>query len=301
MNSAEIKAYALSIGMSACGIAPVRYLSEEQENLDSWLDNGYNADMSYMERNKDKRLNPSLMVEGAKSLILVTLNYFPIKIFEKDGNPIFAKYAYGEDYHKILKDKLFLLFDFIRSEYKDVSGRCFVDSAPVLEHSWAVAAGLGWIGKNSLLLNKKHGSFTFIGEIIVDVELEYDSPFEQSYCGTCTRCIDACPTSAIVEPKVIDANKCISYNTIERKGDVPFEIKAQMKDRIYGCDICQDVCPWNKSLIPNTINEFTPNETILNMSYADWNSLPDSDFKLISKKSAIKRAGLDKIRSNFTR
>jgi len=300
MNSADIKAYALSIGLSACGIAPVRYLFEEQEHLDFWLENGYNADMTYMERNKDKRLDPSLMVEGVKSLILVSLNYFPDKKFETAGSPIFAKYAYGEDYHKVLKDKLFLLLDFIRSKYKNISGRCFVDSAPVLEHSWAVEAGLGWIGKNSLLLSKEHGSFTFIGELMVDIELDYDNPFTQSHCGTCTRCIDACPTSAIVEAKVIDARKCISYNTIERRDDIPLDIKEFMNDRIYGCDICQDVCPWNKSLEPNNIPEFTPNEKILKMSYSDWTNLTDEDFKSICKKSAVKRVGLDKLNLNFT-
>ncbi|MGB5988892.1 MAG: tRNA epoxyqueuosine(34) reductase QueG [Marinifilaceae bacterium] len=301
MNSADIKAYALSIGLSACGIAPVRYLFEEQEHLDSWLENGYNADMTYMERNKDKRLDPSLMVEGVKSLILVSLNYFPDKKFETAGRPIFAKYAYGEDYHKVLKDKLFLLLDFIRSKYENINGRCFVDSAPVLEHSWAVEAGLGWIGKNSLLLSKKHGSFTFIGELMVDIELEYDTPFSQSYCGTCTKCIDACPTSAIVEAKVIDARKCISYNTIERRDDIPLEIKELMSDRIYGCDICQDVCPWNISLVSNNIPEFTPNEEILKMNYSDWISLTDEKFKFICKKSAINRVGLAKLNLNFTK
>lgn len=299
ISSKDIKAKALSLGLSACGISPVRYLSEQQNHLDSWLEREYNADMSYMERNKDKRLDPSLLVEGAKSLIVVLLNYYPEQSFQKDNHPIISKYAYGDDYHKVLKDKLFLLLEYIYSLEEGVSGRCFVDSAPVLEHSWAREAGLGWIGKNSLLINKKFGSFTFIGELIIDIELDYDIPFTASYCGTCTLCIDACPTSAIVEPKQIDARKCLSYNTIERKDDIPQSIREKMGDIIFGCDICQDVCPWNKSLIANNILEFKPNEAILSKNYVDWNELTKEDFDYLCRTSALKRAGLIKMKDNI--
>ena len=300
--SSEIKAFSMSLGFSSCGIAPVRYLKEEQKNLDSWLNNSYNADMAYMERNKDKRLDPSLLVDGAKSLVVVLLNYFPEKQFLEEGKPIISKYAYGIDYHIVVKQKLFQLLDFIRTKIDGVNGRCFVDSAPVLEHSWAREAGLGWIGKNSLLLNKELGSFSFIGELIIDKEIDiYDNPFTESFCGTCTACIDACPTHAIIEPKVIDARKCISYNTIERKDDIPSELKEKFGDRVYGCDICQDVCPWNKKLKSTTIPEFVANAQILDLSYSDWQNLTKDEFKLISKDSPLQRAGITKIvEKNFS-
>ena len=298
LSSEDIKNQARILGFSDCGIAKVRCLEEQREHLDSWLSASYNAEMTYMERNKDKRLNPSLLVDEAKSVVVVLLNYYPQKDFLVEGQPIISKYAYGKDYHIVVKDKLFQLLDFIRQENPDVKGRCFVDSAPVLEHSWAKEAGLGWIGKNSLLLNKKFGSFTFIGELVIDIELDYDSPFTQSFCGTCTKCIESCPTNAIVSEKVIDARKCISYNTIERKDDIPKNLVSLFEDRVFGCDICQDVCPWNKTLIPNNIMDFSPVGSILDRTYAQWEDLSDDEFEIIAKNSPVRRAGLDKMKDN---
>lgn len=295
----EIKKYAKVLGFSDCGIAKVRSLEEQRGNLNSWLDASYNADMVYMERNKDKRLDPSILVEGAKSVVVVLLNYFPEKDYSVAGAPIISKYAYGKDYHLVVKDRLFQLLGFIRQMIPETKGRCFVDSAPVLEHSWAREAGLGWIGKNSLLINKNLGSFTFIGELIIDVELEYDSPFTESFCGSCTRCIDSCPTGAIIDAKIIDASKCISYNTIERKDDIPNELSSLFADRVFGCDICQDVCPWNKSLDFNLLSEFSPIEKLMSMTYTEWENLSDNEFNILSKDSPLKRAGLFKIKNSL--
>jgi len=298
LSSEDIKNQARILGFSDCGIAKVRCLEEQREHLDSWLSASYNAEMTYMERNKDKRLNPSLLVDEAKSVVVVLLNYYPQKDFLVEGQPIISKYAYGKDYHTVVKDKLFHLFNFIKQSRPDVSGRCFVDSAPVLEHSWAQDAGLGWIGKNSLLINKEFGSFTFIGELIINIELDYDSPFKKSFCGTCTKCMDTCPTNAIVSEKVIDASRCISYNTIEKKGDIPEDLKNLFGDRIFGCDICQDVCPWNRAPIFNNVKEFSPVESILNMTYGEWEDLTDEQFALIAKDSPLQRAGLEKMKYN---
>lgn len=298
--ASEIKAFAHSLGFSACGIAAVRYLDEEQNNFDSWLNKSYNADMAYMNNNKEKRLNPSLLFDGAKSVIVLLLNYYPEKQYIEKGKPIISKYAYGKDYHIVVKQKLFILLDFIRTKIDNVSGRCFVDSAPVLEHSWAREAGLGWIGKNSLLLNKKLGSFSFIGELIIDKEVDvYDKPFKESFCGTCTACIDACPTNAIVAPKIIDARRCISYNTIEKKDNIPAEIRHFVGDRIFGCDICQDVCPWNKNLINHSTPELDANVQLLNMNYVEWKELSEERFKQICKDSPLMRAGKKKIENNI--
>lgn len=293
----KIKSYARSLGFVDCGIAPVRILSEQEQPLHKWLASSYNGKMGYMEKNIDKRLDPSLLVDDAKSVIVVLLNYFPSTNYNDPNKPRIAKYAYGSDYHYVIKSKLEKLLSYLKEFDNSIEGRCFVDSAPVLEHTWACEAGLGWIGKNSLLITKNWGSYVFIGELIINKELEYDIPNTKSYCGKCSACIDSCPTSAIVEPKIIDARKCISYNTIELKDDIPSEIINQIGNSIYGCDICQDVCPWNKRINSNIHEEFLPNETLLEMNYNDWINMTNSEFKHLVKNSPMKRAGLKKIKN----
>jgi epoxyqueuosine reductase len=297
--SEQIKQKALELGFSACGIAAVQKLDEEELHLKSYLDRNFHGQMGYMANHFEKRLNPALLVPGAKSVVVVLLNYFPAKIQQKNDVPIVSKYAYGKDYHVVLKDKLKQLFDWIDSEIAPIQGRIFTDSAPVLEKAWAVKAGLGWIGKNGLLLNKEIGSFFFIGELIVDLELECDSPNTKKYCGTCTNCIDACPTKSLVSPSVLDSRSCISYLTIELKEDIPEELKPLLNNRIFGCDICQDVCPWNRNLKPHITPEFNPSEAFISMNKADWDHLDQITFKSMFKHSALERAGFAKLKMNI--
>jgi len=295
----KIKSYARSLGFVDCGIAPVRILSEQEQPLYRWLASSYNGKMGYMENNIDKRLDPSLLVDDAKSVIVVILNYYPSKVYNNPHKPHIAKYAYGDDYHYIIKSKLEKLLLHLKEFDETIEGRCFVDSAPVLEHTWACEAGLGWIGKNSLLITKKWGSYVFIGELIINKKLDYDTPNKKSFCGTCSECIKACPTSAIVEPKIVDARKCISYNTIELKDEIPSDIINKIGNTIYGCDICQDVCPWNKKIIAHSHEEFKPNDLLLNMDYCDWINMTNSQFKRLVKNSPMKRAGLKKIKKTI--
>ncbi|MDA3781062.1 MAG: tRNA epoxyqueuosine(34) reductase QueG, partial [Bacteroidales bacterium] len=282
-----IKQKALEIGFSDVGISKVEFLKTDSENLKTWLKNDMNADMSYMANHFDKRVNPAKLVENAKSVISVLYNYYPSKIQIENTYKI-SKYAYGQDYHHVVKDKLKTLLEFIKSELGNVNGRAFVDSAPVLDRAWATKSGLGWIGKNSNLINKKFGSFVFIGELILDIEFDYDKPIK-NYCGNCTKCIDACPTNAIVEAYVINSNKCISYLTIEKKGEISRETEGRWENNIFGCDICQDVCPWNLKLDGNTEKLFTPKSELLNFTQAGWASLSKEKFNTLFKKSAIKR------------
>ncbi len=282
-----IKAEAKRLGFFACGISKARFLEEEAQNLENWLKKGFHAEMKYMENHFEKRLDPTKLVDGAKSVISLIFPYYPQEQQKDKDAPIISKYAYGEDYHFVLKDKMHKLLNFINEEIGEVSGRAFTDSAPVLDKKWAELSGLGWIGKNSLLLTKQ-GSFFFIGELIIDVELEYNQPIN-SYCGTCTRCIDACPTQAITEPYVVDANKCISYLTIEFKESLPKQLQNSFQNRVFGCDICQDVCPHNRKPFFNDEARFIPNDGFLEMTKQEWHEITEDVFKRIFKKSAVKR------------
>lgn len=298
MTSQQIKEYAYSLGFDACGICKAESVNaEEQRHFNEWTDSGYHADMDYMARNTDKRLNPKLLVENARSVICVALNYYP-KTKQPDDYPQFAYYAYGKDYHEVVKEKLNKLFGYIRSSQPTVNGRCFVDTAPVLERYWAAKAGLGFIGKNSLLIIPKMGSYFFLGELIVDLTLEYDTPLNLS-CGNCTRCLDACPTKAIVSPKVINARRCISYQTIENKGDIDTSISLNLNNRFYGCDICQQVCPWNKYARPHKTVEFDPSQAFLDLSFDKLDNLSVEEYQQIFKGSAVKRAKYAGLKRNL--
>jgi len=293
-----IKSIATELGFSFCGIAKAEFLKDEAPRLEEWLRRGYQGKMSYLENHFDKRLNPTLLVPGAKSVISLLYNYYPKKDFTESSDLKIAKYAYGEDYHFVIKDKLKLFLEKIQNEIGEVAGRAFVDSAPVHERAWAQKAGLGWTGKNSLLLNKSMGSFFFLAELIIDLELEYDSP-AKDYCGTCTACIDACPTDAITEPYVVDGSKCISYFTIELKDEIPNEVKGKFENWIFGCDICQDVCPWNRFSTPHQESRFDPSDDFINIKKNDWQEITEDVFEKLFKKSAVKRANLEGLKRNI--
>ena len=288
-NSRKIKDEAIRLGFMQCGIAKADFLQEEAPRLENWLNENRHGKMAYMENHFDKRLDPRLLVEGARSVISLSLNYFPEAVQSDPNAPKISKYAYGKDYHLVIKDKLFQLLYFITQEIGEVAGRAFVDSAPVLDRAWAKKSGLGWIGKNSNLINKKSGSFFFLAELIIDLDLEYDSPFVTDHCGTCTRCIDACPTNAILAPAIVDATKCISYLTIELKDEIPDQFNDKMDNWMFGCDICQDVCPWNRFSVPHQIPEFAANESIVRMKKEDWEDITEDVFSRIFKNSAVKR------------
>ncbi len=293
-----IKTTAATLGFSFCGIAKADFLVEEAPRLEEWLHRGYQGKMNYLENYFDKRLDPRLLVDGAKSIISVGYNYFPQQDLAQDESFKIAKYAYGEDYHHVVKDKLKELLQAIQMEVGEVGGRVFVDSAPVLERPWALRAGNGWIGKNSLLLNKQMGSFFFLAELIIDLELEYDSPVKD-YCGTCTACMDACPTEAIPEPYVVDGSKCISYFTIELKEAIPEEVKGKFENWIFGCDICQDVCPWNRFSKPNTEARFQPNGELKSFTKKDWQEITEEVFQKVFSKSAVKRTKWSGLKRNI--
>jgi epoxyqueuosine reductase len=291
-----IKQEAKRLGFESCGIAKADFLEEEASNLENWLKNGFHGKMKYMENYFDKRLDPRLLVDDAKSVISLSYNYFPKELQNNDTYKI-AKYAFGEDYHHIIKAKLKELTFFIENLMGQVNGRAFVDSAPVLERAWAEKGGLGWRGKNSLLLQKNKGSFFFLAELIIDAELAYDNPFITNHCGTCTKCIDACPTNAILPNNTIDGSKCISYFTIELKDEIPTSMKGKFEDWMFGCDICQDVCPWNRFSKPHSEEKFNPHPDLLHMTKKDWQEITEEVFLKIFKKSAVKRtnyAGLVK-------
>jgi epoxyqueuosine reductase len=281
-----IKEKAKELGFMSCGFSKVEFLEKEAIYLESWLKKDYNGKMDYMANHFDKRLNPALLVDGAKTVISVLLNYYPKEDLFEDKGLKLSKYAYGMDYHFVIKDKLKDLLKFIVANVGDVNARVFTDSAPIMDKAWAEKSGLGWQGKNGMLISKQQGSFFFVGEIILDVELEYDNPTE-NHCGTCTKCIDACPTNAITEANVIDGSRCISYLTIELKDEIiPNEYKDKMEGWMYGCDICQDVCPWNRFSTPHSTPEFNPH---LNLSKTEWTELTEDLFKEIFRKSAVKR------------
>ena len=291
-----IKAEAKRLGFLSCGISKAGFLEVEAPRLENWLNQNRHGEMKYMENHFDKRLNPTLLVDDAKSVISLLLNYYPSETQNNDSYKI-SKYAYGQDYHFVIKEKLNELLHTIQTEIGEVSGRAFVDSAPVLDKAWAAKSGLGWIGKNSNLLTQQVGSFYFIAELIVDLDLEYDYA-STDHCGTCTACIDACPTAAIVAPYVVDGSKCISYFTIELKENIPLEMKNKMDDWIFGCDICQDVCPWNRFSKSHNEPLFNPNPIILSMTKKDWEEITADTFKKVFKNSAVKRTKFEGLKRN---
>ncbi len=293
-----IKAESKRIGFLSCGISKAEFLELEAPRLENWLNQNMQGQMSYMENYFDKRLNPTLLVDGAKSVISLLLNYYPAELQNLDSYKI-SKYAYGQDYHHVIKEKLTELLHFIQTDIGEVSGRAFVDSAPVLDKAWAAKSGLGWIGKNSNLITQKVGSFYFIAELIIDLELEYDSP-TTDHCGSCTACLDACPTEAIVAPYVVDGSKCISYFTIELKDNLPQEMKGKFDDWMFGCDVCQDVCPWNRFSKPHNEPLFQTTPEILSYSKSDWEEITNDTFQKVFKNSALKRTKYEGIKKNIS-
>ena len=299
VNTAFIKQTAVQLGFDHCGVAKAVKLDEDARRLERWLQNGMHGTMHYMEKYFDLRIDPTQLVPGAKSVITLLKNYFPEKEQQTDG-PKISKYAYGKDYHEVIKKQLNDFLSLIKNKVGDIQGRGFVDSAPVLERSWAQRSGLGWIGKNGNLITRQNGSFFFIATLITDLELEYDDPFFKDYCGTCTRCVDACPTDAILPGKVIDGSKCISYFTIELKEIlIPGEMKGKFDNWLFGCDTCQDVCPWNRFSRPTTEKDFAPLPVILNLSTKEWNEMTEESFKKLFKDSPIKRAKFSGIQRNL--
>lgn len=298
-NTLLIKQKAFELGFSHVGISKASFLDDEAKKLEIWLNNNHHGKMNYMENYFDLRTDPRKLVDDAKSVITVLLNYYTDKQQKDKTAPKISKYAYGKDYHYIIRDKLNTLCDFIKKEIGEVNARGFVDSAPVMDKVWAKKSGLGWLGKNSNIINRENGSFFFIGELILDLELDTDVPIKD-YCGTCTKCIDECPTNAIVEPYVVDGSKCISYLTIELKDElIPSEFKGKMEDWIFGCDVCQDVCPWNKFSKPHKETWFDPHVDLLSFTKKDWEDLNKETFNKVFKKSAVKRTKYEGLKRNI--
>lgn len=297
-NTELIKNKARELGFMYCGVSKARRLNEEEPHLQKWLQQEKHGKMHYMENHYEKRLDPTKLVPGSKSVVSLLYNYYTEKEQEDPNAPKISKYAYGKDYHFLLKRKLKEFMNFIQNEIGDVNGRVFVDSAPVLDRAWAKQSGLGWVGKNTMLINKEHGSYFFIAELILDLELDTDGPIKD-YCGTCTRCIDACPTEAIT-PYKVDASKCISYLTIELKDELlPSEYKGKMENWAFGCDICQEVCPWNSKAIPHEEPFFEPHEELLQMSKVEWEEITEEIFREIFRKSAVKRTKYKGLKRNI--
>ena len=294
-----IKGEAKRLGFLSCGISKAEFLEEEAPLLEIWLNNGCHGEMSYMENHFDKRLDPTKLVDGAKSVISLSLNYYSDELQLDLAAPKISRYAYGEDYHSVIKSKLGLLIQSIQEHIGEINGRAFVDSAPVLDKAWAKKSGLGWIGKNSNLISKKAGSFFFLAELIIDLDLEYDIAPAVDHCGTCTKCIDACPTEAIVAPYVVDGSKCISYLTIELKNEIPAEFKGKMDNWMFGCDICQDVCPWNKFSVLHTEPAFIPHHDLLGINSAEWQEITKDTFNKVFKNSAVKRTKFKGLKRNI--
>ncbi len=303
MSPAEItqwiKAQAQELGFLHVGITKAEQLLTEADRLQEWLNKGFHGEMSYMENHFEKRTDPTKLVEGARSIICFSYNYFP-EATQNEGAPKIAKYAYGRDYHKVIKKKLITLYKSLDAKYGPIDGRCFVDSAPVMEREWALRAGLGWVGKNTLVIHPREGSFFFLAEMIIDLELVYDQSISD-HCGTCTRCIDACPTDAISENGYeLDASKCISYATIEYKGEeLPESFEGKMEDWIFGCDICQDVCPWNKFSKPHTEPDFLPRGNLLEVTREEWNDLDQEKFDTLFLGTPVKRTGYEGLKRNI--
>ena len=282
-----IKKEAKRLGFLSCGISKAEFLEDEAPRLENWLNKNMHGEMSYMANHFDKRLDPTLLVPDSKSVVSLLLNYFPEETQTNETYKI-SKYAFGEDYHFVIKDKLKQLLNFIQNEIGEVHGRAFTDSAPVLDKSWAAKSGLGWIGKHSNLITKSNGSFYFIAELIIDLELDYDYAVTD-HCGSCTACLDACPTQAITEPYVVDGSKCISYFTIELKNEIPSDMKGKFDDWMFGCDICQDVCPWNRFSKPHKEPLFNSSKELLTMSKKEWEEITEEVFQKTFEKSAVKR------------
>ena len=293
-----IKTEAKRLGFLSCGVSKAQFLEAEAPRLERWLNKSMHGQMHYMENHFDKRLDPTKLVEGSKSVISLLLNYYPSEEQRDKTAPKISKYAYGTDYHFVIKNKLKSLLNYIQKTIGEVHGRAFVDSAPVLDKAWAAKSGLGWIGKNSNLLTQQVGSFYFIAELIVDLDLEYDTP-TTDHCGSCTACIDACPTQAIVEPYVVDGSKCISYFTIELKDSIPKEFKGQFDNWMFGCDVCQDVCPWNRFSKPHREPLFNPHPELLSMTKKDWQDITEDVFKKVFKNSAVKRTKFSGLKRNI--
>jgi epoxyqueuosine reductase len=298
-HTSWVKKTAERLGFNSCGIAKATRLDDDARRLESWLNKGYQGKMDYMEKYFDKRVDPQQLVPGAKSVITLTLNYYPSEM-QGTELPQISKYAYGKDYHEVIKDKLKTLLLLLKENIGEINGRGFTDSAPVLERSWAQKSGLGWVGKNGNLISKQSGSFFFIATLITDLELIYDDPFAKDYCGTCTKCIDTCPTDAILDDKVIDGSKCISYFTIELKDAlIPNNMKGRFENMLFGCDVCQDVCPWNRFSKPTNEIQFKPLPEILNFTKNHWEDMTEESFKQIFKDSPIKRTKYQGIRRNL--
>lgn len=294
-----IKSEAKRLGFLSCGISEAGFLEEESPLLESWLKDRCHGEMSYMENHFDKRLDPRKLVDGARSVISLSLNYYTDQLQIDPEAPKISRYAYGEDYHFVIKNKLRSLIESITENIGEVNGRAFVDSAPVLDKAWAKKSGLGWIGKNSNLINKTAGSYFFLAEIITDLDLDYDIAPSKDHCGTCTKCIDACPTEAIVAPYIVDGSKCISYLTIELKNEIPSEFKGKMDNWMFGCDICQDVCPWNKFSVLNTEPSFVPNQDLLLIKSEEWQEITQDIFNKVFKNSAVKRTKFSGLKRNI--
>lgn len=297
--SQMIKEQAHRLGFMFCGISKAGFLEQEAPRLENWLKAGYHGEMSYMENHFDKRLDPTKLVEGSRSVISLALNYYTEQRQDDPNAPRLSKYAYGADYHDVIKDKLKMLLQFMRDQIGDVNGRAFVDSAPVLDRAWAAKSGFGWIGKNANLISKEAGSFFFLAELIVDLDLEYDIASNRDYCGTCTRCLDACPTDAIVAPQIIDGSRCISYLTIELKGELPGEFQGKTDNWMFGCDICQDVCPWNRFSSPHNEPAFEPHPDLLGMPLSEWEDITEEVFKKLFKGSPVKRTKFAGLKRNI--
>jgi epoxyqueuosine reductase len=292
-----IKQKANELGFFSCGISKVEFLEEDAPHLEKWLNENRHGEMKYMENHFDKRLNPALLVDGAKSVVSLLLNYFPESSQNEDA-PKISKYAYGRDYHHVIKDKLSVLCEELNEQIGEFNFRVFVDSAPVLDKAWAKKSGLGWIGKNGNLITKDQGSFFFVAEIISELDLLADGPIKD-YCGTCTKCIDSCPTEAIYEPYKVDGSKCISYLTIELKDQIPEEFTSKMEDWMFGCDICQDVCPWNRFSKPHNVLDFNPKPKLMEMDRKDWNELTVEVYREVFQKSAVKRTKFEGLKRNL--
>jgi epoxyqueuosine reductase len=293
-----IKQKAKELGFEEIGISKAEFLEEEAPRLENWLNQNMHGEMSYLANHFDKRLDPTKLVPGAKSVISLSYNYYTDQELKSDSYKL-SKYAFGRDYHKVVKKKLKILTQFIQEEIGEIDGRAFVDSAPVMEKAWAKKSGLGWIGKNSLMLTKGKGSYFFLSELIIDLELEYDNPYTKDYCGTCTKCIDACPTDAIFEPYQVDASKCISYFTIELKEEIPQEMKGKFEDWIFGCDICQDVCPINSRAKVHKQPDFAPRDGLLDMSKKDWKEITEEVFEKLFFATPVNRTKFKGLKRNI--
>jgi epoxyqueuosine reductase len=298
LEKQRVRQFALEEGFLLCGFAKAGFLKEEATRLENWLSKGFHGKMGYLENHFDMRVDPRKLVPNAKTIISFAFNYFPEKI-QNPESPKIAKYAYGKDYHFVLKEKLFKMVEWMQTQYGEFAFRVFVDSGPVLERAWGEKAGLGWIGKHGLLINKDHGSWFFLAEIILDLEFSPDFPYTKDYCGTCNKCVEACPTEAILPNKTLNASQCISYLTIELKEQIPSTYKKDMNGWVFGCDICQDVCPWTRFSKPHKEPDFLPKEELLEMNQEEWKEITQETFKYLFKKSAIQRAGFVKLKQNI--